>query len=351
MSNAAKLSAGIFASLGTLLIIIGLILTMNTQPATADDMLSLGERYLLELQFEQALVQFLAVIEIEPMNVRAYLGAADAYVGLGQRDSATNLLRLGLERTNDELIRLRLTELEGTAQAPGSDDENMYTPSIGLEDAESITTDNTNRVNLTGMPPMSFQEIADWGWVWGETTLHEIAPRVGMSIETVDENIVSARLRQQNHVVASGEFRPVTLQTDNIYTLTLTSITTRIDFTRFSAGMSFYDAVSAIAVFSPELMSVAENPTRENFLLQADYADHSFITDDVDIDRRSINIFDSQAIADDGTVQSLVIQYSYLTPYLDSRVVISIHLENNGRSFGIFLSFRDLRLYQIGVRT
>ena len=112
MSNAAKLSAGIFASLGTLLIIIGLILAMNTQPATADDMLSLGKRYLLELQFEQALVQFLGVIEIEPMNARAYLGAAEAFIGLGQVDEAIDILRIGLERTGNELIQQRLAELE-----------------------------------------------------------------------------------------------------------------------------------------------------------------------------------------------------------------------------------------------
>ena len=104
MSIGAKLAAGIFASLGTLLIIIGLILTMSSQPATAEDMLSLGERYLLEMQFEQALVQFLGVIEIEPINVRAYLGAAEAFVGLGQRDSAANILRQGLEQTGDEDI-------------------------------------------------------------------------------------------------------------------------------------------------------------------------------------------------------------------------------------------------------
>ena len=112
MNIAAKLFAGIFATIGTLAIVIGIMLTLNSQPATADDMLSLGERYLLEMQFEQALVQFLGVIEIEPMNVRAYLGAAEAFIGLGQQEAAINILRLGYERTRDEAIRQMLMELE-----------------------------------------------------------------------------------------------------------------------------------------------------------------------------------------------------------------------------------------------
>ena len=49
----------------------------------ANELLSLGEKYLLELDYEQALVQFLKVIEIEPMNARAITGAVSSYVGRG----------------------------------------------------------------------------------------------------------------------------------------------------------------------------------------------------------------------------------------------------------------------------
>jgi len=65
---------------------------------TATELLDLGEKYLLELNYEQALVQFLKVIEIEPMNPRGYTGAAEAYVGLGRDDAAAAVLRQGLER-------------------------------------------------------------------------------------------------------------------------------------------------------------------------------------------------------------------------------------------------------------
>ena len=58
--------------------------------------LELGEKHLLEMSYEQALVQFLSVIELEPMNPRGYTGAAAAYVALGDTESAIAILQQGL---------------------------------------------------------------------------------------------------------------------------------------------------------------------------------------------------------------------------------------------------------------
>jgi tetratricopeptide (TPR) repeat protein len=81
------------------------------QPPTAAELLNLGEKYLLELDYEQALVQFLAVIEIEPMNPRGYTGAAQAYVGLGRVEEAVAVLEQGLETTGDDSVSSQLEEL------------------------------------------------------------------------------------------------------------------------------------------------------------------------------------------------------------------------------------------------
>ena len=92
--------------------IVTIILSTSRNPQSPDYLLSLGERFLLEMEYEQALVQFLAVIEIEPNNVRAYIGAAEAYIGIGQMENATLILRQGLEQTGDEEIALALTDLD-----------------------------------------------------------------------------------------------------------------------------------------------------------------------------------------------------------------------------------------------
>ena len=89
-----------------------LLFSGGNEPAESPQtLLDLGEQYLLELDYEQALVQFLRVIEIEPMNARGYIGAAESYIGLGDTESAIAILELGYERTGDSEIRRILDEL------------------------------------------------------------------------------------------------------------------------------------------------------------------------------------------------------------------------------------------------
>ena len=90
-----------------LLVLVGCAEPQSESPAlTATELLDLGEKYLLELNYEQALVQFLKVIEIEPMNPRGYTGVAEAYVGLGEIEKAVEVLEQGLEvLPDDETVR------------------------------------------------------------------------------------------------------------------------------------------------------------------------------------------------------------------------------------------------------
>jgi len=85
------------------------------QPLTINEIIDLGEKYLLELDYEQALVQFLNVIEVEPMNPRGYTGAADAYMGLGQLINAIAILNDGLRviPTNSNL-KLAIERIDPT---------------------------------------------------------------------------------------------------------------------------------------------------------------------------------------------------------------------------------------------
>jgi tetratricopeptide (TPR) repeat protein len=102
------------------------------QPLTAAELLNLGEKYLLELNYEQALVQFLKVIEIEPMNPRGYTGAAESYVGLGRMSEAVEILELGLVRTGDDGISRMLDNLSHI-----SEQESEYADTINANNDES----------------------------------------------------------------------------------------------------------------------------------------------------------------------------------------------------------------------
>lgn len=80
------------------------------------EQLDLGSKYLDELNYDAALASFLAAIEIDPMNPEGYAGAAEAYVGLDDLESAVDILREGVERTQDAGLSERLKELEQRLQ-------------------------------------------------------------------------------------------------------------------------------------------------------------------------------------------------------------------------------------------
>ncbi len=84
--------------------------TVKTMSAT--EILNLGEKYLLELDYEQAVVLFTKLIEVEPKNFRGYTGLAEAYAGLGNTGKAVTALENGLGQLPDnESIKSMLNEL------------------------------------------------------------------------------------------------------------------------------------------------------------------------------------------------------------------------------------------------
>ena len=65
---------------------------------SATELHDLGDKYLLEMNYEQALLQFVQAIEIEPKNASLYIKAAEAYIGLGDKNGAIDILEKGLEQ-------------------------------------------------------------------------------------------------------------------------------------------------------------------------------------------------------------------------------------------------------------
>jgi hypothetical protein len=91
------------------------------------------------MNYSQAAVKFLRAIEVEPKNTRAYIGAAEAFVGLGDPARAVEILKMGLdELPGDPEITAMLDIFEEVAaeqalkttvaQAPEPAPEPMPTP-------------------------------------------------------------------------------------------------------------------------------------------------------------------------------------------------------------------------------
>lgn len=78
----------------------------------------LGVRYLSDGEYEEAIIAFNAAIEIDPMQADAYEKLADAYLALGDLDSALQTLRDGYAATGDAHLQARIDELTKSESAP-----------------------------------------------------------------------------------------------------------------------------------------------------------------------------------------------------------------------------------------
>ena len=99
--------------------------------------IDLAERYLSEQNYEQAIIEYEKVLEIEPMNVDAYLGIANAYEKVGDIDKAIEVLREGLEMTGDERIEKRLNKLLNPEESSSGSSSSAPAESSIPEDSDT----------------------------------------------------------------------------------------------------------------------------------------------------------------------------------------------------------------------
>ncbi len=97
--------------------IFTLVSCANVQKPDWQEHLDLGQKYLLDGNYEQAIIEFNKVIEIEPKNVEAYLGLAEAYVATGDYDSAISVLERGYDDTENQVLQDMINELRELANS------------------------------------------------------------------------------------------------------------------------------------------------------------------------------------------------------------------------------------------
>lgn len=97
-------------------VIMGSIAILNNhhadKPVSAQEHIDLGHTYLIELSYDKAVIEFTEAIEIEPLNADAYLGIAEAYLGVGDTEKAIEWLEKGYSLTGDERLKNMIDELK-----------------------------------------------------------------------------------------------------------------------------------------------------------------------------------------------------------------------------------------------
>lgn len=135
----------VFITIGVILV---LVLTHGSGnrvvvPETVSFMTN-AEKYLLEMNYEQAIIEFNKVLEVDSMNVSAYLGKAKALIATGKTSEAVSLLEAAYIKTGspdifDELEAIRNgefsfgnTEQDSIPISPVSDFEYEENDSGGI---------------------------------------------------------------------------------------------------------------------------------------------------------------------------------------------------------------------------
>lgn len=107
----------------------------------------LGSRYLSEGNYEAAVLAFRAAIDIDPKRPEPYLGAAEAYVALGDREAAEEILAEGDENTGEDLSE----KLDAIIEELSSNTPEETLPAQGRKLVKIVQTDHYNGVSEVSM--------------------------------------------------------------------------------------------------------------------------------------------------------------------------------------------------------
>ncbi len=181
----------------SIILVVALTLTLFTscaEPAEAltTIYLNLGEKYLTDLNYEEAIVYFNKVIEVEPKNARAYLGSAEAYVAMGDIDSAIAILEQGIAVVDDPTeLQAMLAELLGENEAEEElpEDEVIQEEQVEEEIPEITAEDIGAAINEAS--------VFAWGWFWD-------------NLHTDEDDIILATYTHSNYTENDYPFERVT---------------------------------------------------------------------------------------------------------------------------------------------
>jgi hypothetical protein len=112
---------------------------------TATSHISLAENYLLDLNYEAAIAEYRAAIQIDPKNADYYIALAEVYVKMGDTEAAIEVLEKGL----------------GNVDEPGKDRIQTYINELTLKPVETITTATTTVTTTTTAPLTTVNETTE----------------------------------------------------------------------------------------------------------------------------------------------------------------------------------------------
>jgi hypothetical protein len=287
----------------------------------------LGHRYLLEENYEEAILSFEKAISVEAKNPLGYIGSAMADMGLEKPKEAVAVLERGLDEiavaddegeygADDEDVAGGETGEEASGdggttggEADGEDDAGADTGSAretgdGRDallamldliesgaysfdaaeqiwqdtyavwtgsappdaDAETIAETDMESAseqtdNLTGQPPLSLDDLAEWGFPWG-VTIDELVGKHG--IMSQDAEALSVMKDIDGWAPGSDDYGAVFEANTRRFIYAGNFEGGKIGPRGIRIGMTLDEAVNLFAVSNPDILEFAKDPTYEN---------------------------------------------------------------------------------------
>ena len=120
----------LWSQLIAVIVLVAVLLTScGSKAATATDKIELGQKYLTELNYTEAVASFTEAIKLDPDNIQAYMGRAEAYMALGEYDKALADYRF-ISGTTEDMPYTRALSYIGQAEVH----EKMEQPARAISD-------------------------------------------------------------------------------------------------------------------------------------------------------------------------------------------------------------------------
>ena len=141
MKQLKKAKSALF-SLLLLLAALAVLAACGSKAATAADKIELGQKYLTELNYTEAVASFTEAMRLDPDNIQAYMGRAEAYKGLKQYSDAKTDYTTAIEKA-DEMPYTQAQAYTGRAEVCDLTEdtagaESDYSAAIELLDQEDV---------------------------------------------------------------------------------------------------------------------------------------------------------------------------------------------------------------------
>ena len=111
------------------LLAVMLLTACSSKATNAADKIELGQKYLTELNYTEAVASFTEAIKLDPDNIQAYMGRAEAYMALGEYDKALADYRF-ISGTTEDMPYTRALSYIGQAEVY----EKMEQPARAVSD-------------------------------------------------------------------------------------------------------------------------------------------------------------------------------------------------------------------------